>query len=60
MRMSLRYTMILPFTIKSLKMLFINARNMLGEFVKPKNIIVNLNRPQFVVNAAFHLSPVLM
>ncbi len=30
------------------------------EFISPKNIIMGLNSPSLVLNAAFHLSPFLM
>ena len=41
-------------------MSFMNAENVLGEFVRPKNMTVGSKSPQLVVNAAFHSSPVLM
>ena len=41
-------------------MSFMNAENVLGEFVSPKNMTVGSNRPRLVVNAAFHSSPVLI
>ncbi len=32
----------------------------MGEFVSLKNMTVGSNKPQFVLNATFHLSPSLM
>ena len=34
--------------------------NVAGEFVRLKNMTLGSNRPWFVINAAFHLSPSLM
>ena len=43
-----------------MNMEFIIVWNVAGELVSPKNMTVGLNRPLFVMNAAFHSSPSLM
>ena len=46
-----------PSIISSLKISFIMVWKVAGELVNPKNITKGSNNPQFVLNAAFHLSP---
>ena len=45
--------------MRSLKMLFMRAENVLGEFANPKNITFGSNSPQLVTKADFHSSTVL-
>ena len=52
--------MTLPSMMRSLKMSFMRAENVLGEFANPKNITFGSNSPRLVTKAAFHSSPVLI
>ena len=46
-----------PLFIKSLKISFIIAWNIAGEFVIPKNITISLKEPMCVMNVPFYSSP---
>ena len=49
----------LPSMMRSLKMSFMSAENVLGEFASPKNMTFGSNSPRLVTKAAFHSSPAL-
>ncbi len=59
-RISSRYTVMVPDAMRSLKMSFIIHWKVAGELVSPKNITIGSNKPWLVLNAAFHSLPVLM
>ena len=46
--------------MRSLKMSFMSAENVLGELASPKYITFGSNSPRLVTKAAFHSSPVLI
>ena len=46
--------------IKSLKISFIIAWNIAGEFIILKNITVSLKKPMYVINTSFHSLPFLI
>ena len=56
MRMSLRYTHTIPSAMRLWEMLFIMVWNVARLLVRLKNMTSGSNGPQFVWNAAFHLS----
>ena len=58
--MSSMYTDSHPWATSILKISFIIAWKVAGEFVRPKNITRGLKRPWGVRNAAFHSSPSLI
>src|SRR5258707_15796220 len=49
-----------PLWMKSRRILFIIVWNVTGELHSPKNMMVGLNSPWLVWNAAFHSSPSLI
>jgi len=60
MAMSSMNTDVSPFATSDWNMVFIIIWNVAGELVSPKNMMVGLNNPSGVRNAAFHLSPGLI
>ena len=49
-----------PFAIISLNESFIKYWKVAGELVRPKNMILGLKRPLWVMKAAFHWCPFLI